>query len=392
MTYTGANGTTTFQVQLVRFNNPAGLESLGSNLYRETTASGPPELGTPGQNGFGTLNQGYLELSNVKVVEEMVNLILAQRAYEVNSKAVQAADEMMQRGNNLQTLMHSTSGHPTSAVDAPLRPHRPARTSPPVVVQRWRPGSFRRTHVGRRTGHGAGRHPRPSSRCHDQRGGAGAGTSSGNAPCREPTCWSCSPPRCSRNTSRIEANWNCACRNRGEPANVPDEPLTLKILDLPTLGVTPFFIVRFELRTARESLGTWQLPVQARVWRDVWVARSALQRGEFIAEADLARERRDMLSLHEPLAEFAAGDTTLEMAEPVQAGSPLLARSVKLRPVLHRGQIADALVQDGALSITMKVEVLEDGAPGQIIRARNSQSRRDIRGKVLNEQTILVSL
>jgi len=102
VTYAGASGSTTFQVQLVRFNNPAGLESEGSNLYKETNASGTPELGTPGQNGFGTLNQGYLELSNVKVVEEMVNLILAQRAYEVNSKAVQAADEMMQQSNNMK--------------------------------------------------------------------------------------------------------------------------------------------------------------------------------------------------------------------------------------------------------------------------------------------------
>ena len=102
VTYTGASGTTTFQAQLVRFNNPAGLESEGSNLYKETNASGTPELGTPGQNGFGTLNQGYLELSNVSVVEEMVNLIQAQRAYEVNSKAVQAADEMMHQSNNMK--------------------------------------------------------------------------------------------------------------------------------------------------------------------------------------------------------------------------------------------------------------------------------------------------
>jgi flagellar basal-body rod protein FlgG len=102
VTYSGPNGTTSFQVQLVRFNNAGGLESMGGNLYRETDASGPPELGTAGQNGFGTLNQGYLEMSNVKVVEEMVNLILAQRAYEVNSKAVQAADEMMQLSNNLR--------------------------------------------------------------------------------------------------------------------------------------------------------------------------------------------------------------------------------------------------------------------------------------------------
>ena len=101
VTYSGPNGTTNFQVQLVRFANPAGLESMGGNLYRETPASGTPQLGTPGSNGFGTLNQGYLELSNVKVVEEMINLIMAQRAYEVNSKAVQASDEMMQQANNM---------------------------------------------------------------------------------------------------------------------------------------------------------------------------------------------------------------------------------------------------------------------------------------------------
>jgi len=102
VTYATASGSTNSQVQIVRFNNPGGLEAQGHNLYKETSASGTPELGEPGQNGFGQLQQGYLELSNVSVVEEMVNLILAQRAYEVNSKAVQAADEMMQTSNNLQ--------------------------------------------------------------------------------------------------------------------------------------------------------------------------------------------------------------------------------------------------------------------------------------------------
>ncbi len=102
VTYDGPNGKTTFKVQLVRFNNPAGLQSLGRNLYKETPSSGTGELGNPGEQGFGTLEQGFLEMSNVKVVEEMVNLIVAQRAYEVNSKAVQAADEMMQQSNNLR--------------------------------------------------------------------------------------------------------------------------------------------------------------------------------------------------------------------------------------------------------------------------------------------------
>lgn len=102
VTTKGAGGTQTFQVQLVRFANPAGLEAAGRNLFRETEASGTPEVGNPAENGYGELQQGYLEMSNVKVVEEMVNMILAQRAYEVNSKAVQTADEMMQLSNNLR--------------------------------------------------------------------------------------------------------------------------------------------------------------------------------------------------------------------------------------------------------------------------------------------------
>jgi flagellar basal-body rod protein FlgG len=98
----GSGGSTNFQIQLARFINPGGLDAVSHNLYKTTDASGTAELGNPAENGFGELQQGSLELSNVSVVQEMVNLILAQRAYEVNSKAVQAADEMMQQSNNLQ--------------------------------------------------------------------------------------------------------------------------------------------------------------------------------------------------------------------------------------------------------------------------------------------------
>jgi flagella basal body P-ring formation protein FlgA len=173
---------------------------------------------------------------------------------------------------------------------------------------------------------------------------------------------------------------------------ISDEPLTVKIIEMPTIGVTSSFIVRFELRNAHESVGTWQLPVQAHVWREAWVAHSMLKRGDSLADADIARERRDVLVMHEPLADFAAATSTLEIAEPVGIGAPLFARSLKATPVVHRGQLVQAMVEDGSLSIVMKVEVLEDGAPGQVVRARNRQTQRDIRGKVLNEQTILVSL
>jgi flagellar basal-body rod protein FlgG len=89
-------------IQLARFINPAGLNSIGRNLFLPTSASGDVITGTAGEDGFGTLAQRFLEMSNVSVVEEMVNLITAQRAYEINSKSIQAADEMLQIANNLK--------------------------------------------------------------------------------------------------------------------------------------------------------------------------------------------------------------------------------------------------------------------------------------------------
>ncbi len=90
-------------ITISTFPNPEGLTSLGSNLYTESLASGTAIDGqTPGSNGIGTLQQGYTETSNVQVVEEMVNMIQAQRAYEINSKAIQTSDDMMQMANNMR--------------------------------------------------------------------------------------------------------------------------------------------------------------------------------------------------------------------------------------------------------------------------------------------------
>jgi flagellar basal-body rod protein FlgG len=88
-------------IQLVRFINPGGLLAQGRNLFLPTQASGDASPGTPGQDGLGTLLQGFVESSNVNVVEEMVGLITTQRAYEINSRAIKTADEMMQTANNL---------------------------------------------------------------------------------------------------------------------------------------------------------------------------------------------------------------------------------------------------------------------------------------------------
>lgn len=109
--FVSSNGTVTvetekgmqsFRVQLARFPNPSGLKSIGNNLLEATTASGEATLGEPAEEGYGKIRQHYLEMSNVNVVQSMVNMIIAQRAYEINSKSIQTSDEMLGKINQLK--------------------------------------------------------------------------------------------------------------------------------------------------------------------------------------------------------------------------------------------------------------------------------------------------
>jgi flagellar basal-body rod protein FlgG len=96
------NNVTIGTLQLATFINPAGLQTNGENLLSETASSGAPNISAPGSNGAGTLNQGYVEASNVNVVQELVNMIETQRAYEINSKAVTTSDQMLQTLSQMQ--------------------------------------------------------------------------------------------------------------------------------------------------------------------------------------------------------------------------------------------------------------------------------------------------
>ncbi|GAW68616.1 flagellar basal body rod protein FlgG [Geoanaerobacter pelophilus] len=94
--------TTVGTLQLASFSNPSGLNAIGKNLFLPTDSSGAATTGTAGQNGLGTIEQGFLENSNVSVMEEMVSMIVGQRAYEINSKAIQASDDMLQQAASLK--------------------------------------------------------------------------------------------------------------------------------------------------------------------------------------------------------------------------------------------------------------------------------------------------
>jgi flagella basal body P-ring formation protein FlgA len=172
---------------------------------------------------------------------------------------------------------------------------------------------------------------------------------------------------------------------------VPDEPLTLRVVDMPATGPGANFMVRYELWCGTERVGQWQLAMSAKVWRDLPVAQAPLKRGQTLDSVAVALERRDILALRDAPGVFDLGDPTLELAHNVAAGQPILARSVRARPVVVRGQVVEAQVRDGTLTIAMKVEALEDGVVGQSVRVRNTRTRRNFVGKVQDEQVIVIT-
>lgn len=177
------------------------------------------------------------------------------------------------------------------------------------------------------------------------------------------------------------------------PVKVPNAPLSLVLQNLPATGLGPQCILRFELRAGDRPVGAWQTAVQLHLWREVWVARTTIPRGTPLQQAELVRERRDVIALREKPADLDnPGPVELEFCDVVPAGAPVPARALRPRPVLRRGQTAEAVLEEGALRISLRVEVLEEGAPGQIVRVRNPLSRRDLYGRVVDAQTVRVSL
>lgn len=171
---------------------------------------------------------------------------------------------------------------------------------------------------------------------------------------------------------------------------VPDEPLSIKIVEMPTSGVSPSFICRFEIISGGEVAGTYQQPLNAKVWKEIFVARSNLTRGQPLRDADIGLERRDVVNNREYLTSLPLEDPYVEFRENVPAGTQISARTLRLRSVIKRGRMVDAIARDEALTISVKAEALEDGVPGQMVRVRNIRSKREFKGKVQDEQTVLV--
>ena len=181
---------------------------------------------------------------------------------------------------------------------------------------------------------------------------------------------------------RFNRPWN--------PIIVPDEPLRLKILEMPTSGVSASFICRFEMLAGEEVVGTYQQPLAAKVWMEIFVAHSNLTRGQALRDADITMERRDIVNNRDYLTALPLDDPYVEFRENVPAGTQITARTLRLRAIIKRGRLVDAVARDEGLTISVRAEALEDGVPGQMVRVRNIRSKREFKGKVQDEQTVVV--
>ena len=178
----------------------------------------------------------------------------------------------------------------------------------------------------------------------------------------------------------------------GPKPQVPDEPLTLKVTEMPSTGISPSFVVSFELWDGKERVGDWKAAVQAAVWRDIPVARTTLLRGQSVKDADVTMERSDVLMQRDAYLSLPTSDDTLELTEGIPAGKPILTRCLHARPLVRRGEMVEGVYQEGSLGISLLVEALEDGSLGQAVRVRNPKTRHELHGTVENEKTIRINL
>lgn len=164
-----------------------------------------------------------------------------------------------------------------------------------------------------------------------------------------------------------------------------------RIIDGPGRQLSPTMLLKIEWRDEKETLGPFQVVVYARLWKDVVVAAKPLTRGTVLTKSDIDYAKRDIFQLREWLSDLpSSGD--IELLENIAQGQIIYPRSIRLKPIVKRGQLAEAHHIDGALVVSLKVEVLEDGAPGQLIKIKNPQTRKELLGKVQNDGTISISM
>ncbi len=178
-----------------------------------------------------------------------------------------------------------------------------------------------------------------------------------------------------------------------EPVRVPDEIFDIRISNLPSSGLAPYLIVRFDLTSGDETIGRWQVSLRIQVMKEIWVSNGPIARGSLISQYDFKKERKDILRIRDTLdLKFDENTPDFEAAQGIAKGTPVTNRHLKLRPLVKKGDLVEALVRNGSIRVNMKAEALENGINGQIIRLRNPHTRQYLRGRVTGDQTVTIAL
>jgi flagella basal body P-ring formation protein FlgA len=164
----------------------------------------------------------------------------------------------------------------------------------------------------------------------------------------------------------------------------------LTIADFPGAGVSNAFVVRCKLSVNGKSLGDFQVPLRAQLWREVWVADGRLDRGQPVNRALITAQKLDVLREHEALISTDVDPTIYDVAQSVAPGRPLTHRDVSKRPIIHKGEVVDVVARQGTFHIRMKALALENGIARDLIKMRNLDSRKDFTAEVINENQVEV--
>ena len=174
-----------------------------------------------------------------------------------------------------------------------------------------------------------------------------------------------------------------------KPLLIPDGPLELKLLTKLSYRSSQTTL-RFQLSDGGLPIGSFGSYVKISLWKDVWVASKSVARGMSLPEAKLQRQRMDIIKNRRELWDGSPSDSRFWFQEFISPGRIVYARSVGVKPVVRRNGLAKAIITNGVLTVSANVKVLEDGAPGDVVRVQNISTRKELIGEVIDENTVKI--
>ena len=175
-----------------------------------------------------------------------------------------------------------------------------------------------------------------------------------------------------------------------QPIKVSASGFMLTITEMPQNGISSNAFIRVKISSGGETVGPIPIGLRAQLWQEVWVASKRLDRGQPLERSMLAAQKFDVLRERQQLISSDVDPAGLELSASIPAGRALTRREAVARPVIHKGQVVEAVIQQGAMAMSMKALAMENGAAGELIKMRNVESRKEFNAQVLNETKVQV--